>query len=139
MIYTVDKIEEDLDYGCEERDENQPVVAVVTLVSLDGGSQKCKMPDHLLYERNISSGDSVIFDEDHFLCKPLSRNWTQECSGSCTNLADFSAWMQDAREGKPIRKICPFCGGKVGYDGAYLAGEGVWWCAVSPAGEIPTG
>ena len=89
MIYTVDKIEEDLDYGCEERDENQPVMAVVTLVSPDGGSQKCKMPDHLLYERNISSGDTVIFDEDHFLRKPLSRNWTQECSGSGTNLSDF--------------------------------------------------
>lgn len=31
MIYTVLKIEEDLDYGCEDRRDDQPVMAVVTL------------------------------------------------------------------------------------------------------------
>ena len=31
MIYTVKRIEEDVDYGCEERPEDVPVMAVVTL------------------------------------------------------------------------------------------------------------
>ena len=36
MIYTVLNIEEDLDYGCEEKAEDQPVMAVVTLRSEAG-------------------------------------------------------------------------------------------------------
>ena len=36
MIYTVLKIDEDLDYGCEERAEDQPVTALVTLRSPGG-------------------------------------------------------------------------------------------------------
>lgn len=34
MIYTVKRIEEDVDYGCEERPEDVPVMAVVTLTIL---------------------------------------------------------------------------------------------------------
>ena len=33
MIYTVKRIEEDVDYGCEERPEDVPVMAVVTLTN----------------------------------------------------------------------------------------------------------
>lgn len=36
MIYTVKRIEEDVDYGCEERPEDVPVMAVVTLTELFG-------------------------------------------------------------------------------------------------------
>lgn len=32
MIYTVKRIDEDLDFGCEERAKDAPVMAVVTLV-----------------------------------------------------------------------------------------------------------
>lgn len=32
----VKKIEEDVDFGCEERAENMPVMAVVTLEDSDG-------------------------------------------------------------------------------------------------------
>ena len=34
MIYTVKRIDEDLDFGCEERAKDAPVMAVVTLVDL---------------------------------------------------------------------------------------------------------
>ena len=36
MIYTVLKLEEDLDYGVREKGEEQPVMAVVTLRSEAG-------------------------------------------------------------------------------------------------------
>ena len=35
MIYTVKKIEEDLDFGCEERADGVSAMAVVTLEDLD--------------------------------------------------------------------------------------------------------
>ena len=34
MIYMVKRIDEDLDFGCEERVEGVPVMAVVTLMNL---------------------------------------------------------------------------------------------------------
>lgn len=64
MIYTVLKIEEDLDYGCEDRRDDQPVMAVVTLRSEAGEESARKIPDRLLYEREIIQGDEVIFDEN---------------------------------------------------------------------------
>ena len=64
MIYTVLNIEEDLDYGCEEKAEDQPVMAVVTLRSEAGEESARKIPDRLLYEREIIQGDEVIFDEN---------------------------------------------------------------------------
>ena len=36
MIYTVKRIDEDLDFGCEERAKDAPVMAVVTLVDSSG-------------------------------------------------------------------------------------------------------
>ena len=36
MIYIVKRIDEDLDFGCEERAEGAPVMAVVTLVNSSG-------------------------------------------------------------------------------------------------------
>ena len=67
MIYTVLKIDEDLDYGCEERAEDQPVTALVTLRSPGGEESTCRMPDQLLYDNDINEEDKVIFDEDGLL------------------------------------------------------------------------
>ena len=36
MIYIVKRIDEDLDFGCEERAEGVPVMAVVTLMNSSG-------------------------------------------------------------------------------------------------------
>ncbi len=93
MIYTVLKIEEDLDYGCEDRRDDQPVMAVVTLRSEEGEECTRKIPDQLLYEREI---------------------WTKHCNSKNTNTQEFSGWLQAARTGENIQKICPFCGGNVG-------------------------
>ena len=71
MIYTGMKIEEDLDYGCEEKSENQPVMAVVTLRSEEGEEHICRMPDAHLYDNNITEGVRVIFNEENLLQKPL--------------------------------------------------------------------
>lgn len=63
MIFKILKIEEDVDYGCEERREDEPVMAVVTLQNEDGLEKTVKMPDQLLYDREIQEGDQVFFDE----------------------------------------------------------------------------
>lgn len=57
------KIEEDLDFGCEERRPGQPVMAVVTLRSESGQEITKKIPDQLLYDKNINEGDYVFLDE----------------------------------------------------------------------------
>ena len=36
MMYTVKRIDEDLDFGCEERPDDVPVMAIVTLVDSSG-------------------------------------------------------------------------------------------------------
>ena len=36
MMYTVKRIDEDLDFGCEERLDDAPVMALVTLVDSSG-------------------------------------------------------------------------------------------------------
>ena len=50
MIYTVKRIEEDVDYGCEERPEDVPVMAVVTLTNSLGEELVIKAEDAMLYE-----------------------------------------------------------------------------------------
>lgn len=74
MIYNVKRIDEDLDFGCEERAADDPVMAIVTLVSLSGAEQKIKAEDDMLYDRNINVGDQVYFDEDNRLEKVLDNN-----------------------------------------------------------------
>ncbi|MBP3462109.1 MAG: hypothetical protein J6J72_00770 [Tyzzerella sp.] len=64
MMYTVKRIEEDLDFGCEEREEGAPVMAVVTLVDSFGEEMRVKAEDAMLYERDINEGDKVYFDKD---------------------------------------------------------------------------
>ena len=69
MIYTVKRIDEDLDFGCEERAEGAPVMAVVTLMNSSGEELIVKSEDAMLYERNINEGDKVYFDEENKLEK----------------------------------------------------------------------
>ena len=63
-MYTVKRIEEDLDFGCEEREEGAPVMSVVTLVDSFGEEMRVKEEDAMLYERDINEGDKVYFDKD---------------------------------------------------------------------------
>lgn len=63
MKYIVLKIEEDIDFGCEERTDKEPVMAIVTLKDENGCEIKLGQPDQMLYERNINEGDAVIFNE----------------------------------------------------------------------------
>lgn len=63
MIYTVKKIEEDVDFGCEERAEGAPVMAVVTLADPDGREHCFRMEDQMLYERGVDEGDRVYLDD----------------------------------------------------------------------------
>ena len=71
MSYIVKRIDEDLDFGCEERAEDAPVMAVVTLMNSSGEELRIKAEDAMLYERNINEGDKVYFDKDHKLEKVL--------------------------------------------------------------------
>lgn len=69
MLYTVKRIDEDLDFGCEERPEGAPVMAVVTLIDTFGEELIIKAEDAMLYDRNINEGDEVCFDESNKLEK----------------------------------------------------------------------
>ena len=71
MSYIVKRIDEDLDFGCEERAEDAPVMAVVTLMNSSGEELRIKAEDAMLYERNINEGDKVYFDNDNKLEKVL--------------------------------------------------------------------
>ena len=73
MIYTVKRIDEDLDFGCEERAEGVPVMVVVTLMNSSGEEVTVKSEDAMLYERNINEGDKVYFDEENDLDKIQER------------------------------------------------------------------
>lgn len=73
MIYTVKRIDEDLDFGCEERAEGEPVMAVVTLMNPSGEELIVKVEDAMLYERNINEGDKIYFDEENNLDKIQER------------------------------------------------------------------
>ena len=69
MIFIVKRIDEDLDFGCEERAEGVPVMAVVTLMNSSGEELIVKSEDAMLYERSINEGDKVYFDEENNLEK----------------------------------------------------------------------
>lgn len=73
MIYIVKRIDEDLDFGCEERVEGAPVMAVVTLINSSGEESRVKAGDAMLYEYNINEGDKVYFDEENNLEKIQER------------------------------------------------------------------
>lgn len=71
MFYIVNKIEEDLDFGCEERPEGAPVMAVVTLTDEEKKELVLRHEDALLYERNINENDRVYIDGDGTLQKVI--------------------------------------------------------------------
>ncbi|RGY02373.1 hypothetical protein DXA57_03645 [Blautia sp. OF03-15BH] len=62
MIYTVKRIDEDLNFGCEERPESVPIMAIVTLTDSSGEEVIVKAEDAMLYERNINEWDKVCLD-----------------------------------------------------------------------------
>ena len=81
MIYTVKRIDEDLDFGCEERAKDAPVMAVVTLVDSSGEELRVKAEDALLYKNNINEGDKVCYDKndpDFFISQIEAKN--SDCS-----------------------------------------------------------
>ena len=73
MIYIVKRIDEDLDFGCEERAEGVPVMAVATLMNSSGEELILKSQHPMLYEHNINQGDNVYFDEENNLDKIQER------------------------------------------------------------------
>ena len=113
MIYKVQKIEEDIDFGCEERMDDEPVMAVVTLQDEAGAEKRVKMPDQLLYDREINEGDQVIFDENGKLQKRIRGDWTERCKKANVNTEEFVSKMEALKAGKKVNWICPFCGGNV--------------------------
>ena len=56
------KIEEDVDYGCEERPEGAPVMAVITIRDMAGEEQIIRYPDTKLYEMGVNEGDRIFWD-----------------------------------------------------------------------------
>ena len=69
MIYTVKRIDEDLDFGCEERPKGVPVIAIVTLTNSSGEEIKIPAEDAMLYEYNINEGDKVCLNVNNKLEK----------------------------------------------------------------------
>ena len=69
MMYTVKRIDEDLDFGCEERLDDAPVMALVTLVDSSGKEVTVKAEDAKLYVRNFYEGDKVCLDVNNKLEK----------------------------------------------------------------------
>ena len=63
MNYTVQRIDEDIDYGCEERSQDSPVMVIVTLQDEKGEEHKIRVADQYLYEFEINEGDMVFMDE----------------------------------------------------------------------------
>ena len=56
MQYKVIRIEEDMDFGCEERQPGERLMSVVILESEDGREISLKHDDERLYERDINEG-----------------------------------------------------------------------------------
>ncbi|MGN0415828.1 MAG: hypothetical protein ACI4FX_10105 [Agathobacter sp.] len=64
MIERVVRIDEDVDFGCEERMDNSPVMAIVTLQDEDGLEHQIRVADQSLYDSDISEGDRIFLDAD---------------------------------------------------------------------------
>ena len=82
MLYTIQRIEENVDYGCEERSVAMPVQAIAVLLGDDGIEKSIRMPDVLFYERALEAGDRVCLDTDGTLRKSII---TKEFSGRSCN------------------------------------------------------
>lgn len=62
MICRVLRIEEDMDFGCEERLEGMPVMAVLVLSCASGEELRIRYPDAELYRLKIKEGDRILWD-----------------------------------------------------------------------------
>ena len=113
MKYQVVLIDEDIDFGCEERSADEPVMAVVVLQDENGNESRIRQEDQMLYDRNIEEGDTVILNENGELRKTLSGDWTQNCDSKNVDTTKFVNMMQAVKAGKQIDWICPFCSGTV--------------------------
>ena len=69
MKYRVVRIDEDIDFGCEERKEGTPVMAVVLLEDENGTRQHIRQIDQYLYDNDINEGDLVQLTADGKLIK----------------------------------------------------------------------
>ena len=69
MQYKVIRIEEDMNFGCEERQPGERLMSVVILESEDGREISLKHDDERLYERDINEGDIVTLDENREIWK----------------------------------------------------------------------
>ena len=63
MQYKVIRIEENMDFGCEERQPGERLMSVVILEREDGREISLKHDDERLYERDINEGDIVTLDK----------------------------------------------------------------------------
>ena len=114
MMYIVKDIEEDLDFGCEERLEAAPKRAVAVLADETGKELRKKVPDQHLYDEGIEPGSRVYFDENNVIRKALSReHWTEEYSGMDIDVSGFIHDMEGIINGSKQKWVCPFCGGNV--------------------------
>lgn len=71
MRYRVVRIDEDIDFGCEERKDGIPVMAVVLLEDENGNQQHIRQIDQYLYDNDINEGDQVQFTADGELIKVM--------------------------------------------------------------------
>ena len=71
MRYRVVRIDEDIDFGCEERKEGIPVMAVVLLEDENGNQQHIRQIDQYLYDNDINEGEQVQFTADGELIKVM--------------------------------------------------------------------
>ena len=114
MIYKILEIREDVDFGCEERNEDQPFLCEAVLEDTDGAKRCFKMADALFEKRDLREGDQVYIDEDDTLQKAItSTDWTKEFSGKDVDVRGFLKNLEDLAAGKKKNWICPFCGGHV--------------------------
>ena len=114
MIYRLVDILEDIDFGCEEREGELPLMAVAVLEDPDNNKIRFKMPDALFTKRGLQAGDSVYIDEDDTLRKAItSPDWTREFSSKDIDVAGFVRDMEDLVNGRKKKWICPFCGGHI--------------------------
>ena len=68
-MYRVIDIEEDLDFGCEERPEGEKKKAIAVLQDEEGKVTRFRMEDELFTLRGILPGDEVWMDEEGKLTK----------------------------------------------------------------------
>ena len=64
-----ESFDEYIDFGCEERSADDPVIAIVTLLDENGEQLRSRQEDQMLYDRNINEGDLVVLDQKRCLRK----------------------------------------------------------------------